>query len=77
MFAEHIKTPASLKVATQWAEKVVMKGETAENTYILAKLYYLTGKKVLAKNFAEQSKSIAQKMQSNSKLADELLNLLK
>lgn len=77
MFAEHIKTPASLKVATQWAEKVVMKGENAENTYILAKLYYLTGKKDLAKNFAEQSKSIAQKMQSNSKLADELLNLLK
>lgn len=49
VFSDHIKTPASLKKATEWAEKSVMRGETSENTYILAKLYFLTGNKEMAK----------------------------
>lgn len=73
IFSDHIKTPSSLKTATQWAEKVVMRGETSENTYILAKLYQLTGKKDLAKNFAQLSKNIAQSSGKDSGLADQLL----
>lgn len=73
IFSDHIKTPSSLKTATQWAEKVVMRGETSENTYILAKLYQLTGKKDLAKNFAQLSKNIAQNSGKDSALADQLL----
>lgn len=74
IFSDHIKkTSSSLKTATQWAEKVVMRGETSENTYILAKLYQLTGKKDLAKNFAQLSKNIAQNSGKDSALADQLL----
>ncbi|MCQ9635836.1 thioredoxin family protein [Chryseobacterium sp. WG14] len=74
IFSDHIKTPASLKKATEWAEKSVMRSETSENTYILAKLYFLTGNKEMAKNYAEMSKNIATQTHKDSKLAEELLN---
>ncbi|KPE49172.1 thioredoxin family protein [Chryseobacterium indologenes] len=77
VFSDHIKTPSSLKKATEWAEKSVMRGETSENTYILAKLYFLTGNKQLAKTYATMSKNIATQTQKDSNLADELLNQLK
>lgn len=73
MFSEHIKTPSSLKKAAEWAEKSVMRGETSENTFILAKLYFLTGNKDMAKTYAEMSKNIAAQAQKDSTLADELL----
>ncbi|MDR6546644.1 thioredoxin-related protein [Chryseobacterium rhizosphaerae] len=74
IFSDHIKTPASLKKATEWAEKSVMRSETSENTYILAKLYFLTGNNEMAKNYAEMSKNIAVQTHKDSKLAEELLN---
>ncbi|WP_284461651.1 thioredoxin fold domain-containing protein [Chryseobacterium sp.] len=74
IFSDHIETPASLKKATEWAEKSVMRSETSENTYILAKLYFLTGNKEMAKNYAEMSKNIAVQTHKDSKLAEELLN---
>jgi thioredoxin-related protein len=73
MFSEHVKTPSSLKKAAEWAEKSVMRGETSENTFILAKLYFLTGNKDMAKTYAEMSKNIAAQAQKDSTLADELL----
>ncbi|WP_449388167.1 thioredoxin family protein [Chryseobacterium lineare] len=73
IFSENVTNPASLKKATEWAEKSVMRGETSENTYILAKLYFLTGNKDQAKDFAEMSKNIAIKAQKDSTLADTLL----
>ncbi|MDQ1161198.1 thioredoxin-related protein [Chryseobacterium sp. SORGH_AS 447] len=77
IFSEHIKTPSSLKKAAEWAEKSVMRGETSENTYILAKLYFLTGNKEMAKTYAEMSKNIATQSQKDSTLANELLKQLK
>jgi TPR repeat protein len=77
VFVDHVKTPSSLKKATEWAEKSVMRGETSENTYILAKLYYLTGNKETAKNYAEMSKNMADRANKDSKLADELLKQIK
>ncbi|REC49456.1 thioredoxin fold domain-containing protein [Chryseobacterium pennipullorum] len=77
VFADHVKTPSSLKKATEWAEKSVMRTENAENTYILAKLYFLTGNKDMAKNYAEMSKNIAVQSNKDSKLADELLQQIK
>ena len=77
LFSEHIKTPSSLKKAAEWAEKSVMRSETSENTYILAKLYHLTGNKEMAKTYAEMSKNIAAQSQKDSTLADELLKQLK
>ncbi|MDR6403799.1 MULTISPECIES: thioredoxin fold domain-containing protein [Chryseobacterium] len=77
VFSEHVKTPASLKKAAEWAEKSVMRGETSENTYILAKLYFLTGNKEMAKTYAEMSKNIATQTQKDSTLADELLKQIK
>lgn len=77
VFVDHVKTPASLKKATEWAEKSVMRGETSENTYILAKLYYLTGNKETAKNYAEMSRNMALQTNKDSKLADELLKQIK
>lgn len=77
IFSEHIKTPASLKKAAEWAEKSVMRGETSENTFILAKIYFLTGNKDMAKTYAEMSKSLATQSQKDSTLADELLKQIK
>ncbi|WNI38517.1 thioredoxin fold domain-containing protein [Chryseobacterium sp. SG20098] len=77
IFADHVKTPSSLKKATEWAEKSVMRSETSENTYILAKLYHLTGNKEMAKNYAEMSKNLAVQGNKDSQLADELLKQIK
>lgn len=77
IFADHVKTPSSLKKATEWAEKSVMRSETSENTYILAKLYHLTGNKEMAKNYAEMSKNMAVQGNKDSQLADELLKQIK
>ncbi|WP_336733239.1 thioredoxin family protein [Chryseobacterium sp. VD8] len=77
VFAEHIKTQSSLKKAAEWAEKSVMRGESSENTYILAKLYFLTGNKEMAKTYAEMSKNMAAQAQKDSTLADELLKQIK
>ncbi|MDQ0593190.1 thioredoxin-related protein [Chryseobacterium ginsenosidimutans] len=77
VFSEHVKTVSSLKKAAEWAEKSVMRGETSENTYILAKLYLLTGNKDMAKTYAEMSKNMAAQAQKDSTLAEELLKQIK
>ncbi|UHO39341.1 thioredoxin fold domain-containing protein [Chryseobacterium capnotolerans] len=77
VFVDHVQTPSSLKKATEWAEKSVMRGETSENTYILAKLYFLTGNKEMAKNYAEMSKNMATQANRDSNLAEELLKQIK
>ncbi|WP_415328390.1 thioredoxin family protein [Chryseobacterium sp. MMS23-Vi53] len=77
VFSEHVKTVSSLKKAAEWAEKSVMRGETSENTFILAKLYFLTGNKDMAKTYAEMSKNLANQAQKDSTLADELLKQIK
>ena len=77
IFLDHVQTPSSLKKATEWAEKSVMRGETSENTYILAKLYFLTGNKDMAKNYAEMSRNMAVQANRDSKLAEELLKQIK
>ncbi|WP_160136604.1 thioredoxin family protein [Chryseobacterium sp. c4a] len=77
VFVDHVKTPSSLKKATEWAEKSVMRGENSENTYILGKLYFLTGNKEMAKNYVEMSKNMAVQANRDSKLAEELLQQIK
>lgn len=77
VFSDHVKTPSSLKKAAEWAEKSVMRGETSENTYILAEIYFNLGKKDLAKNFAETSKNMAEQSGKDATLAKELLNKIK
>ena len=77
IFSDNIKTPSSLKKAAEWAEKSVMRSETSENTYILAKIYYSLGNKDLAKNMAELSKSMAEQSGKDASLAKELLNKIK
>ncbi|MDR6158367.1 thioredoxin-related protein [Chryseobacterium sp. SLBN-27] len=73
VFSEHVTNPVSLKKAAEWAEKSVMRGETSENTYILAKLYFLNGNKDQAKTYAEMSKTIASQAQKDTALADALI----
>ena len=77
IFSEFITTPSSLKKAEEWAEKSVMKSETAENTFILAKIYSKTGKKDQAKTYAEISKNIAKAQGKDAQLATQLLESLK
>jgi len=77
IFSDHVKTQSSLKKAVEWAEKSVMRGDTSENTYILAKLYSLTGNKDQAKSYAEMSKNLAKQAGKDSNLAEELLKQLK
>lgn len=77
IFSEHISNNTSLKKAEEWAEKSVMKSETPENTYILAKLYSKTGKKDNAKMYAEISKNLAESQGKDSSLAKQLLETLK
>lgn len=77
IFSDNVKNQTSLKKAAEWAEKSVMRGETSENTYILAKIYFLLGNTDTAKNFAEMSKNIAVKSGKDATLAQELLNKIK
>jgi thioredoxin-related protein len=77
IFSEHIKNNSSLKKAAEWAEQSVMRGETSENTYILARLYFLTGNKENAKNFAEMSRNIAVQNNKDASLSEELLKQIK
>ena len=77
IFSDNVKNAKSLKMATEWVEKIVMRGETSENTYVLAKLYAQQGQKDLAKNFAEQSKNIAVQTGKDATLATQLLQTLK
>lgn len=73
IFSEHVTDVTSLKKAAEWAEKSVMRTETAENTYILAKLYFLTGNTEQAQTYAEMSKNMASMAKKDSTLAEELL----
>ncbi len=77
VFSEHIKNQASLKKAAEWAEKSVMRGETSENTYILAKLYFLTGNMEMAKTYAEMAKKMAIQSGKDAALSEDLLNQIK
>ena len=77
LFSEHIDNQPSLKKAEEWAEKSVMKSETAENTYILAKIYTKTGKKANAKIYAEMAKTIATQQGKDATSATQLLESLK
>ncbi|WP_373797518.1 thioredoxin family protein [Kaistella sp.] len=77
IFSEHIDDMTSLKQAEEWAEKSVMKTETAENTFILAKIYDKTGKKANAKMYAEMSKNLAEQQGKDSSAATQLLQKLK
>ena len=77
LFSEHVDNKSSLKKAEEWAEKSVMKSESAENTYILAKLYAKNGKKDSAILFAEMSKNLADQQGKDSKSATLLLETLK
>jgi thioredoxin-related protein len=77
IFSENVSDPISLKKAEEWAEKSVMKSETAENTYILAKLYSKTGKKDNAKMYAETSQHLATSQGKDATLAIKLLETLK
>ena len=73
-FSEKATDPASLKKAEIWAEKAVMRGENAENTLALAKLYLMNGKRREAKLYAESSLKLHQKKHLNTKEVDQLLN---
>ena len=77
IFSEHTKNTSSLKKAVEWAEKSVMRGETSENTFILAKLYFLTGNNEMAKTYAEMSKNMATQANKDSALAEGLLKQIK
>ncbi len=77
IFSEHVKNKLSLKKAAEWAEQSVMRGETSENTYILAKIYFLTGNTGPAKSFAEMSRNIAVQNNKDASLAEELLKQIK
>lgn len=77
IFSQHISTPSSLKKAEEWAEKSVSQSETPENTYILAKIYQKTGKKVEALKYAEYSKNLAEQQGADANMATLLIKELK
>ncbi|WP_228409825.1 hypothetical protein [Chryseobacterium sp. T16E-39] len=54
-----------------------MRGETSENTFILAKLYFLTGNNDMAKTYAEMSKNMATQSNKDATLAEGLLKQIK
>lgn len=76
VFLDKAKDEKSLKKAQEWAEKAVTRGETAENTYILAKLYQKTGKIVEAKMFAKASLDLAKSQGKDATMAENLLKEL-
>lgn len=77
LFSEHVTNITSLKKAVVWAEKSIMKTETAENTFILAKLYLKTGNREAAKMFAQQASALALQSGKDNTLALKLLSEIK
>lgn len=77
IISQHSQNPVALKKAQEWAEKSVMKGETTDNTYILALLYSKTNNKESAKIYAGISKNLATAQGKDSSLAEQLLKDLK
>ncbi|MGZ5272895.1 MAG: thioredoxin family protein [Kaistella sp.] len=77
IFSDHVSNQTSLKKAQEWAEKSVMRAESPENTYILAKLYSKTGKKENAKSYAEISKTLAESQGKDALMAKQLIEQLK
>ena len=77
IFSEYVQNKTSLKKAQEWAEKCVMRQETAESTYILAKLYKETGNNEAAKMYAEISKNMAEQRGADSAMATQLLAEIK
>ena len=62
--------------AVVWAEKAIMRVETGESTYILAKLYSLIGKNEEAKMYAEQSVNLLKNSNEDYTYPLQLLNEL-
>ena len=77
IFSEKATNKESLKTAATWAEKIVMQGETAENTYILAMLYFKSGKKDEAKIYANYSAQLAKTSGKDASMAEKLLTQIK
>ncbi|CAA7391426.1 Thioredoxin [Chryseobacterium fistulae] len=77
IFSDHVKNQPSLKKAIEWAEKSVMRGETPENTYILANLFFLTGNNEMAKTYAEMAKDLAIRSNKDASLSEKLLTQIK
>lgn len=77
IFSEKATKKESLKTATMWAEKSVMQGENAENTYILALLYKKSGKIDEAKMYAKYSASIAKANGKDATMAENLISEIK
>lgn len=76
IFSEYVQNPASLKKAVEWAEKIVMKNETTESTYVLAKLYKETGNREAAAMYAERAVSLARQNGSDDTVPRQLLKEL-
>lgn len=77
IFAEHVNNAQSLKQSLLWAEKAVMRSESAENTYVLAKLYLKTGNKEAAKMYAEQSVRLTKQKGADASIPEKLLSEIK
>jgi hypothetical protein len=73
IFSQNITDKDGLNEAKIWAEKSVMKSETPENTFILAKLYQKTGEIDKAKSFAKMSVDISNQSGKDSSIASALL----
>ncbi len=75
--SENISDPETLKKAETWAANAVIRMETPESTFILAKLYQKTGKKDLAKMYAETSIRIAEQTGADATAAKQIVSDLK
>ncbi|MDL1914222.1 MAG: thioredoxin family protein [Bergeyella sp.] len=74
IFSEYVKDPHALKQALEWAEKLHMKSEDPETSYVLAKLYFLNGKDTQAKMFAEKSIDLLNKRGADISFPQKLLD---
>ncbi len=67
LFADKATSTESLKTAQKWIERMqMMRGESADSSFTLARLYNKTGQKAEAKMFAELALSLAQKNSSDT-----------
>ena len=76
IFSQYILDQAMINKAVVWAEKAIMRVETGESTYILAKLYSLIGKNEEAKMYAEQSVNLLKNSNEDYTYPLQLLNEL-
>lgn len=77
VYMNEIRDAEALRQAVGWAKRSLELNNAYDVHIIIARLYFYSGDKNMAKEWAEKAKTMAQNLKFDTKQADEILNLLR